>query len=306
VIVNPMAKGGLALAVFRSVEERFTELFEDVEVAVTPSLDAVADRVAAGIAAGAGRLIAVGGDGTNNAVISAMANAASNGTAFGALPVGTGGDWARSLGTPSRPLAALQWLARCSAIRCDLGRVDIAHDGAEPSSRFFLNISSAGVGGEVVARVNRQVKKGAGAFLSATLRTLLTYKPKPIRVVCDGTTFFEGGFYLLAVANGRAFGRGMKIAPTALIDDGRFDVIIVREAWRPVFFMSLPRVFLGTHLSHRVIRYTRASEVRLESMAGAIDLDLDGENGRGSSVTYTVLPRAISVLGDPATAPLVE
>lgn len=308
IVVNANACGGKAVALFKSVESRITEFFGDLTVVVSENAEDMERSLDAAAAAGLDLVIAVGGDGTNHSVVNALARRPGVSAAFGSLPVGTGTDWARALGIPSDPVAAVEWLMRAQAIPCDLGKVDYldTQNGARPAQRFFLNISSAGVSGEIVARVNRLRRRTSLTFLRTTIAALLKYRPQRITVECDGRRFYEGPSYLLAVANGRYFGRGMWVAPDALIDDGLFDVILVEGMPRLRILMALRTVFSGRHLRRKDIHHSRAASVRVQSGEEPLRMEFDGEEAKGRDVLYTVSPGALRVLIQPSSANILK
>ncbi len=301
ILINPNAAGGRAGAAFKKVENRLVEVLGEFVVAVTQNPKDVVKHLDTVAAADISRLIAIGGDGTNHAVINALAKRPDLDLTFGSLPVGTGRDWARSLGIPSDPEAAVEWLARGQAVPCDFGKVEYidTRKGDQKASRTFLNIASAGVSGEVDARVNRSRHRTSLTFLGATVATLFQYKPQRITVNCDGKTFYSGSSYLVAVANGRCFGRGMWIAPQALINDGQFDVVLVEGMPRLRILAALRTVFSGQHLKRDDVHHLRASEVHVHSEEGPLNIDLDGEEDQGQDLRFTIQSRAIKVLVDP-------
>ena len=301
IIVNPSAAGGKAEGIFNRVKDRLREALGELIVVVSRRPEDLAGHIEAAAAAGAERLIVVGGDGTNNAVVNALLNrpnAAAVPLAFGSFPVGTGSDWARALGVPADIEVAVDWLARAQATACDLGKVEYSdpRQAGRRTSRLFLNIASAGVSGEVDVRVNRARRRTSATFLHATLATLLNYRPQRVVVDCDGERFYEGSSYLLAVANGRTFGRGMWIAPNALINDGLLDVVLVEGMPRLRILLALRTVFSGRHLGRKDVHSTRASAVKVRSEDGLLSLDLDGEEACGQDVQFTVLPGALKIL----------
>jgi len=303
IIINPNAAGGQAGAVFKKIEDRLVKVLGEFIVAVTKRPEEVAEHLDTAAAAGINRLIAIGGDGTNHAVVNAVAKRPDLDLTFGSLPVGTGRDWARSLGIPSDPEAAVEWLSRAQAVPCDLGKVEYVdtRQGGQKATRTFLNIASAGVSGEVDARVNRSRRRTSLTFLRATIATLFQYKPQRITVNCDGKTFYSGSCYLVAVANGRCFGRGMWIAPQAMINDGKFDVVLVEGMPRLRILIALQTVFSGKHLKRSDVHHLQAAEVQVHSEDGPLSIDLDGEEAQGQDLRFTVQPGAIKVLVDPTS-----
>jgi diacylglycerol kinase family enzyme len=212
------------------------------------------------------------------------------------------------MGIPADPGAAVDWLKRAQPVRCDLGRIEYrdTRNGGLPARRFFLNISSAGVSGEIVTRVNRRRRRSRSSFLRATIAALFRYRPQRMAVECDRAKFYEGKSYLLAVANGRFFGRGMLIAPDALIDDGLFDVVLVEGMPRLRILFALRTVFSGRHLRRKDVHHRRAASVRVHSEDGPLCLEFDGEEARGQDLLFTVSPGALRIMMPPAPAGILK
>lgn len=298
VIVNPHASGGRGLEVFQKIEHKLEKAFGGLMVAVTQKPEEVAEQLDAAAKANIKWLIAIGGDGTNHVVLNALAKRPELKIAFGSIPVGTGRDFSRLLGIPSDPERAVGWLANAKPSPCDLGKIEYLdmNSGGKPSMRIFHNIASAGVSGEVDSRVNRARRRTSLTFLRATIATLLKYRPQRISVRCDGKDFYSGKSYLLAVANGQYFGRGMWIAPHAAIDDGLFDVVLVEGMPRRRILLALGTVFSGKHINRDDVHCMRAASVEVHSEEGPLGLDLDGEQGLGQDLGFTILPSTVNIL----------
>jgi len=304
IIVNPHSAGGRAQRIFKKIEGRLFDAFGELLIAVTQRPQEVAEHLDAAVKADVSRLITLGGDGTNHAVLNALAERSDLKVAFGSIPLGTGHDWSRSLGVPEDPQEAVDWLAHARPVPCDLGTVEYLNiqTGGKTSSRIFLNIASAGVSGEVDHRVNRAHRRSSLTFLRATIATLMKYRPQRVSVLCNGKEFYSGRCYLVAIANGQYFGRGMWIAPRAFINDGMFDVIVVEGMSRLRILLALKSVYSGTHLEREDVKHTRAASVRVGSEDGPLKLDFDGEEALGQKLRFAVMPGAVNILLDPSTA----
>ncbi len=294
VLVNPAAGGGRA--------GRFWERVRPAAEALAPlrilaAGDAAAARraVVDAVAHGCERVVAVGGDGTAHLVANALLDA-GGGATLGIVPAGTGSDLARALGIPRDPRAAVRQALLGAPAPFDAGRCE------GPAGRFaFVNIASAGIGGLVDEAVNAVPNRGRTAFLSATLAALRRYACVPVRVVLDGRPWFEGPLFLLAVANGTTFGKGMRVAPGARPDDGAFDVVAVSEVSGWELAVRLPQVYLGRHLHARPVHHARARAVRLEPLAPLPPLDVDGETYPSAGpLTFTVAAGALRIAAAPS------
>lgn len=299
-VLNPNAAGGRARQVFGKVENQLRDRWGEYTLIETQTPDEVAEKLDQQTLHDVSHLIAVGGDGTNYAVVNALNDRARLDIVFGCLPVGTGSDWARCLGIPGDPSAAADWLGSANPLPCDLGRIEFSEtEDGRRKKRLFLNIASAGISGEVDRRVNQARRRSSFTFLRATVVSLLRYKTQHITVTCGGKAFYEGPSYLLAVANGCYFGRGMWVAPHARVDDGLFDVILVEGMPRRRIILALQTVFSGKHLKRDDVHFTRASSVSVQSEDDPLGLDLDGEEARGLDLRFSMMPGALRILMNP-------
>ena len=100
---------------------------------------------------------------------------------------------------------------------------------------------------------------------------------------------------MVAVANGPAYGGGMRVAPEARYDSGQLDVCIVGDLTKPAFLRAFPRVFRGTHVTHPAVTMLRAGQITIESDR-PLHLTGDGERAGMLPVTLTVVPGALEIV----------
>lgn len=296
IVLNPHAAGGQAGRIWRRLEPLLWNSLGELVIAVTQHPEEVAEHLDKAYAAGLTRVISIGGDGTNHALVNAIL--AHNDQhpdqppmVYGNVPVGTGRDWARGTGVTFKPEVAARWIAFAEPRPTDVGH--LIYNGHD---RHFLNIASAGLSGEVDRRVNKSGVRRPWTFLAATVATLIAHRPQQMRVELDGQTWYEGSAYLVAVANGTTFGHGMKIAPTAQVNDGLFDVVLIKGMPRTEILLALRRVYDATHLVHPCVQFHRARQVRISGLKGALGLDMDGENDMGADLTFRIRPGALQLL----------
>ncbi len=298
-VLNPHAGSGTARRVWSEIEPLIETRIEDYSVVVTETIEEISPRLGEAVAAGVQRVIAVGGDGTNHAVINEVIKLNEAGTTpplvYGNVPIGTGRDWARGLGVPIDSIPAIaEWIVNAAPSPIDLGILTYEDEG---KSEYFLNIASGGLGGDVAYRVEGHVKR-SWTFLASTVESILRYSPQHVSVSLDGVDWFSGKVYLVVVANGTTFGRGMMIAPNALVDDGLFDVVLAKDVSRLALLSTLRLVYTGDHLSHPAVMQGRARRIglRIEPSAPPIKLELDGEYREGRTLTFEVRPNMLQLL----------
>jgi YegS/Rv2252/BmrU family lipid kinase len=281
-LVNPSAAGGRTLKLLPRIEAALDERRVEFRVLRTRDLRHGVDAALRAVEAGELPVV-VSGDGLIGAIGGAMAGAE---TALGIIPGGRGNDLARVLEIPVDPEAAVEVLAAGHSRRIDVG---------EANGRRFLGIVSVGFDSEANRLANEtKLFRGSLVYAYAALRTLVGWKPARFTVrVDDERTRFTG--YSVSVANSRAFGGGMFVAPDAELDDGLFDVIMVGEGGKLRFVGNLPKVFKGTHVELDEITVFRAPHLEL-SASRPIPVYADGEHLTDLPAALRVLPRALSVI----------
>jgi diacylglycerol kinase (ATP) len=232
-------------------------------------------------------LVIVGGDGTVNEVVNGIAG---TDTEVAVLPSGTGQDFGRTHGIPSRFDDAVRVALGSETRTIDLGRVDC--EGA--TGRFFANVGSAGMSGAVARRANAMSKAlgGRATFFYALAREFLAWKNTQVLVELDGGVRREGPMHDVIVANGRFHGGGMKLAPDAGQDDGVFDVVTIGNVTKLDFLTTAPKLYSGRYLAHPKVELLRSSIVVISS-AEPLPLEVDGEPIGWTPARLEVVPAAL-------------
>jgi len=298
-VLNPHAGNGSARHIWTHVETLLKTSIEDYAVVVTETIEAIAPLLHEAVSSGAQRIIAIGGDGTNHSVINEVLriNAEQPGSPleYGNVPIGTGRDWARGLGVPIGDIPGIaKWITSAVPQPIDIGMLTYEDTGVQ---EYFLNIASGGLGGDVAHRMNNHVKR-PWSFYLATVQSMLDYTPQHISVMLDGVEWYNDKLYLVAIANGKIFGRGMVIAPNALVDDGLFDIILAKNTSRFALLTTLQKVYSGTHLTHPAVMQGRAKQIRLSVQPNdpPLRMELDGEFREGRSLIFEVRPGLLKLL----------
>jgi YegS/Rv2252/BmrU family lipid kinase len=253
-----------------------------------------------GVRAGVERVVVAGGDGTLSEVVTGLLSADLSGYAeIAPLPLGTGGDFARTLRLPRQLEVAIEAISAARPRRVDAGRVRFRdHDGRDATA-YFLNVASFGVSGLIVEIVNRGSKALGGrlSFLAGTLRGLASYRRQPVSLRVDGALVHEGPLVLAACANGRYFGGGMQVAPGARPDDGLLDVVVVGDVSKPRLLAHLPSIYRGEAASAPGVSLHRGRLVEAEAPAARVPIEVDGEPLGSLPLRIEIVPGAVSLLG---------
>ncbi|MBI4575476.1 MAG: diacylglycerol kinase family lipid kinase [Planctomycetes bacterium] len=297
-VVNPASSGGRAAGLWASLGVRVRETWPRAQVVQTAASGDGARLARQAALEGCRLVVAVGGDGTVGEVVDGLMEAGGARTELGVLPLATGGDLVRTLGIPRDPAAALAHLVAAGPRRLDVGRVSYTAPGGEEARRHFINVASFGTSGEVVARVNRSHKPLGGriAFAWASLAVTWGAACPTVHLSLDGEPAEPRAVRVVAVANGRCFGGGMRVAPKALPDDGLFDVVVVGAISRWEALRRGPALYRGTHLGLPDVSCRRARRVEARAEGGVeVLLDVDGEQPGRLPASFEVLPGALAV-----------
>jgi len=135
---------------------------------------------------------------------------------------------------------------------------------------------------------------GRTSFFIGSFRALMAYRNVGIRLTLDGGETIERRTVTTALANGRAFGGGMMIAPDADPADGLLDVVVIGDLSKVGMSLLSKKIYKGAHLAHPEVEVFRAREVRVESDDEAL-LDVDGEPLGRCPIEAKVLSRALRV-----------
>ncbi|MFL6253831.1 MAG: diacylglycerol/lipid kinase family protein [Pyrinomonadaceae bacterium] len=304
IIVNPASAGGATGEAWPGVASVVRQHFGPFEVAFTKRAGEAVEISEREARAGRRLIIACGGDGTINEVANGLLRAESE-AELGLLPSGTGGDFRRTLDIPQRTADAARALRACETRLMDAGRVTFTNESGAEESRYFVNVASFGMGGDVIKRVKSREGLPAGAarllggrlsFAAAALQAAVTFEKPLVRVSLDGGAESQLNVANFCVANARYFGGGMKIAPNAKVDDGRFDVVAVGDVSALTVLANSYRLYLGTHLGMQEVRHALARRVRAASADGSVvKLEVDGELVGRLPAEFELLPCALRV-----------
>ena len=292
VIFNPAAGRGRVSQ--SQLEARLSRHAAGAPFRVWPTRSAAqaASLAARALAEGASVVAAAGGDGTLGEVAGVVQH---SGAVLGVLPLGTGNDFARALGLGTDLEGAIKTLFHGQNRTVDGGRATLGD-----KSWFWLNVAGCGFDALVARRINAARShpfwrhcKGTAAYGAAVALELRTLQAARLTLTLDGQAI-ERRALLCAVANASSYGGGMKVAPDARLDDGLFDVCLIKEASAWEFARAFPSVFAGQHVGHPKVEMHRARRVTLASEP-PLPVLVDGEVRGLTPVTLEIVPRALQI-----------
>jgi len=301
VVINPASANGKTIKRWPDLAAAFKQEGLSFAHTLTEAPDHATEITRNYLAEGYNLIIAVGGDGTANEVVNGFFSDGKNrhkNAAVAFISTGTGRDLGRTLGTPADVAEAAHHVLTSPQRQIDVGKITYHHQQGADKERYFINIAGLGLDGDTCVRVNRTSKAMGGfvSFLWGTLASLALYKNQKMTITVDDKLICDEPVTVIVAGNGRYFGGGMCVAPNAVIDDGLFDIIILRDLSKLNLLLNLPKVYNGSHLSHPRITSLRGKKIEVRSSGTAL-LELDGEQAGQAPVDIEIMPGAINLQG---------
>jgi YegS/Rv2252/BmrU family lipid kinase len=255
-IVNPCAGRGKAARLAPDAVARLRGHGVQCEARYTSAPGDATRLVAEALRGGAECVVVAGGDGTVNEAVNGYVGIARGAQAIGFIPMGTGNDFAKMLGTGNDWRIACDRIAEGRRRRVDAGRCN---------GRCFANGIGAGFDAQVALEANGiPWLRGNVVYGAALARTLLLRHRTPrARIAHDGGAI-EGRITLIAVANGTTYGGAFRIAPAADVADGMLELVVANALSRTGILGFVPHVMRGSHVGREGVTVLRTRRVVVE------------------------------------------
>lgn len=296
-VVNPASANGTTGKLWVKLAATIARSLRDFGVAFTRGPNDAVEMTRKALEAKYECIVAVGGDGTINEVANGFLRdgvVINPAAALGLLPRGTGGDFRRNFDWHYNFEAAVERLKTPETRPLDVGLVTFrGHDG-QMVHRYFVNVASFGISGMVAGTVNSTTKilGGRASFAIASLKALSTYRDRTVQLTIDSAPAETLSVTSVAIANGKYFGGGMKVAPDADLSDGKFDVTIWSGYGLSDFIFRNRGVYSGAHITWSGTRNLRATSVRATSDDHVL-IDVDGEQLGTLPIEARIIPGAL-------------
>lgn len=296
-IINPNASKGKGRHRAHEIRELLAGYGRACTVAYTREPGHARNLARRGASYGYRVIVAAGGDGTVNEVLNGIMHSGVSGISMGIIPIGRGNDFAWMAGIPSNAAEAARVIALSEPRPVDAG---VCISPEHPDGMYFLN--GTGFGFEPMVDFRAMGYRHLNGMLSYAVAFLyiLRHPPKACHVSMeiDGSTV-SVETQQISVCNGRRMGSAFIMAPIALIDDGKLDVVFTNH---PLERMGLVKAvaafFRGKQTTEsQLFTYLRASRISIES-SGDLPVHCDGEvfTAAGRVFTLRVLPGALSLI----------
>ena len=305
VIANPVAHSGDGAAAAERVKRFFSSYANATDGFELRLTQAPGDgMLMAQESAGFDTVIALGGDGIIHEVANGLMSVTPHQRpALAVVPVGSGNDFARTIGAATNdPIGALGQILRGCGRKLDLGHV--ANDAGE--SAYFVQTLSFGLDAAIALdttdrRAAQTHQKGSGLFATSGVKILSKVRGEasgyPSRVTMDGEKDVRLNSIVFAVQNGPTYGGGFRICPDADPYDGSLDLcynVSVPALPHVLALFALART--GRHVGSRAIATRRVGHLHIEFLESEPPCQADGEPLHGRTYEVEVRPRSLTLI----------
>ena len=294
IIWNPVAGSGAGRRAYERVRAALTAGGIDFSEAMSEHPGHAVELARAAAAAGHGRVLALGGDGTVREVACGLIGSE---VPLALIPCGTGNDMARALHIPTKADAALP-IALGGQVR-DM-------DAATANDMLYFNVAGFGFDVDVLDETEyfkTRCRNGSIAYLRGLFAAIKHLKSRKTQITWTDENGaeqqIERNVLLIAAGNGTHFGGGMNVTPKADPFDGLLDICVIHDVTKAALLRVLPLFLRGKHLGTRYVTYFRAREAT--AVCDPVSrIETDGDVMPGTPVTFRIQPGRIRVVASDA------
>lgn len=300
VVVNPASGSGKGLTDYPLISKLLRDNGIRHETVFTEHKHHATELTVSAIESGYRYIIVVGGDGTLHEVVNGVfiqKRVDSSEITIAMISTGTGNDWIRMFGIPTRYSEAIRAIKEGYTFLQDVGEVSYEESKVR-QVRYMANVAGLGFDAAVIKRTLTSKAKGylgKSGYLWCLARSFFSHKAAGTKVWVDDELIYNNLLFSIAIGIGKFNGGGIQQLPVAVADDGLLDITMIRPVhWWHVIF-RLRRLFNGTIYSIGHVIHAQGKRVRIESSPETY-LEIDGELYGYTPVELQVMPREVRVV----------
>lgn len=302
VVVNPASANGRTARTWESIAQKLTQAGIPYTAAFSQRKGHSMVLTREAIRAGYRKIIAVGGDGTNNEVANGIMKqdvAHPQDVTMAVIPVGTGNDWIRTHNIPKNIDQAIALIKKGNTTLQDVGLVSFEKDSYLKGNRYFINVAGVGFDAFVTHASNHQTNFLGSSplfYMYLVAVNVFKYTLQRAKLTFDKTEL-SNRFYTINVGICKYSGGGMQIVPQAVHDDGKFALTYATDVSKWEVIKATPLFRNGKIGTHPKITTTHARYIKIESIDGdAIGVEVDGEYLGETPIEFHLYDKALRVV----------
>ena len=282
-IINPSAGKHKNL---KTLEKDIKKLFPQAEIIYTKCAGHAKELALEAAQKNYETAVAVGGDGTINEVTQGLVN--SN-TALGIIPCGSGNGFARLIKMPLKDsLKCLEIIKKGKLKKIDVGQAN---------NEYFLNVAGLGFDALVAQKFAKSKRRGKLPYFKIGIEEYFSYRPAKCNLIFDDGTKTELSPLCLAFANGNQYGCDFVIAPKAVLDDDKLDMVVIPPANLLKMILGFPNFFKDGISPVHLTSMKKVAGVSI-ILDGPFAYHIDGEprECKNGKLKIKILPKSLNII----------
>ena len=227
------------------------------------------------------KVVAVGGDGTVCLVAGKLLHKS---VALGILPGGSANGMAAELNIPKDINAALDLIVNGKEQKCDVLRIN--------GSQICIHLSDLGLNARLVKYFDKSNIRGMWGYVRMLLKILIEGKPVNAHIVADELDKNIPA-YMIVIANATKYGTGAVINPEGSVNDGIFELVVVRK----VSLIEFLKLFLSkVPFNPKKVEIFKTTKAVI-TVKRSTHFQVDGEYmGKIKKVSVQIIPAALNIM----------
>ncbi|MGC1684190.1 MAG: diacylglycerol kinase family protein [Candidatus Acidiferrales bacterium] len=293
IIVNPVAGGGLAARMRPVIARYFFDHARPVDLAVSKSTENFRHIATQAIASGYRYIIALGGDGAFHHLVDVTFGSS---VILGLLPAGNGNDIAEGLNLPRDLIEAAHAFLHGRPGPIDAVRANFPAASTPAPEAIFIGAGGLGLDAEAAQLANTRFRAWPGVtrYIAGVLWARRKFQSIELEAAMDGESWYARVLFA-AVANAPCYGSGVRIAPSAKMDDGWLEVTLVEEMPLSRLVEAIPIVLRSGDIRWPEVHRYRCRNVKFQTNRPAL-VHGDGEILGDSPVEFEIVPGAVQIM----------
>ena len=236
-------------------------------------------------------IFVLGGDGTMHEVVNGMLNRKDKIIIpIGNIPTGSGNSLLYDLGKTDVDTTL------SNILKHEIKNLDVLEVSTEKNKIYSINLIGWGMGNDIGVLAEKIRWLGLMRYNIASIIEIFRYRGRKAKIILDNNEQLNDNYALITICNTVYVGKGMKMAPHAKLDDGKMDVIMIKDNFSKIELLKLfPKLFTGEHIKSQKVIYKQTKSFKLEPIKNEI-LNIDGEIVGKTPIIVTTIPKAIKLL----------
>jgi len=228
-------------------------------------------------------IASVGGDGTLNEIASVLVN---KNNLLAVIPGGSGNGFSYHIGIKRDVKLAIEAINQGKTIKIDT---------CSANEHFFINVAGLGLDAKVSYETKKSAKRGFLLYFTQSLKEAKNFKYLNLKIDLNNIVK-EGEYAMAVVANGSIYGYNFAIAPTAILDDGEMDILLIKKA--PIFryFLLAFRMINKSFHKSPLVEFYRTKNIKITSNS-LYYLHTDGEGFQNlGTLDFSISPKSLNLI----------